>query len=223
MPDNNPPDVLQTWQSVGSVLYERVRLLADSAHAGMLDRAGLAAIDARFTDALSAALAARDVCDAAADIPLVLLPVRMETRFATDDFGRPVLKVRVYPDEVHVDNLDRGVDADEAAAGRSYWNTVWHTPDPPPPEAWAQLVASIGAARAEWVAHALTPTNLAQRGAVESPSFPDLLPRLRRGAVIRALPDRFVVVAYQNDGNIVSRSEERRVGKECRSRVSPYD
>src|SRR5207237_8067493 len=116
---------------------------------------------------------------------------RVETRFATGEVGLPLLKVRIYPDELHVDNLDRGVDADEAAAGRAYWNTVWHTPDPLPPDSWAQLVTSVGAARAEWVAHALTPTNLAERGAVEGPTFADVLPRLRRGAVVRALPDRF--------------------------------
>src|SRR5437868_4087520 len=97
MPDNNPPDVLQTWQSVGSVLDERARLLADSAHAGMLDRAGLAAIDARFTDALSAALAARDACDAAADVPLVLLPDRFvvvayqsDGNIVSTQTGRPI-------------------------------------------------------------------------------------------------------------------------------------
>ena len=75
-----------------------------------------------------------DVCDAAADVPVVLLPVRLETRFGTDDDGTPVLKVRIYPDDVHVDNLDRGVDDDEAAAGRAWWSAVWHTPDPLPPK-----------------------------------------------------------------------------------------
>ena len=29
-------------------------------------------------------------------------------------------------------------------------------------------------------------------------------------------------IAFEEDGNVVMRSEERRVGKECRSRWSPY-
>src|SRR3989449_9823514 len=34
--------------------------------------------------------------------------------------------------------------------------------------------------------------------------------------------DAIVVIALNGDGGVVLRSEERRVGKECRSRWSPY-
>jgi hypothetical protein len=95
MPESVPPDVAQTWQAVGPVLDERARLIAESARAGRLDRAGLKALDDQFVQLVAAAAALRDVCDAAADAPLVLLPVRLETRFGTDAAGNAALKVRI--------------------------------------------------------------------------------------------------------------------------------
>ena len=35
-------------------------------------------------------------------------------------------------------------------------------------------------------------------------------------------PGALVAVGYMDPGNWITRSEERRVGKECRSRWSPY-
>src|SRR5262245_9744006 len=50
-----------------------------------------------------------DPCDADPALPLLLLPVRLETRFTAD--GKQ-LRVRVYPHDVHIDQLDRGVTDD---------------------------------------------------------------------------------------------------------------
>src|SRR3712207_9243995 len=48
----------------------------------------------------------------------------------------------------------------------------------------------------------------------------------REGDVARVVEgscdDRSFLVVYERDGQPVARSEERRVGKECRSRWSPY-
>jgi len=49
---------------------------------------------------------AGDPCDAEAGVPLVLFPVRLETRFGED--GK-VLRIRIFPDDVHVDRR-RGED-----------------------------------------------------------------------------------------------------------------
>lgn len=148
MPESVPADVRETWHAVGGVLDERARQLAESARTGTLDRDRLRAIDDRLVHVIGGVAAARDVCDATAEAPLVLLPVRLETRFAADEAGRPALKVRIYPDEVHVDSLDRGVDEEEAAAARAWWNAQWTASDPLPPEPWSQFVAAVGEARA---------------------------------------------------------------------------
>ncbi len=155
---------------------------------------GLREFDRSFAKRLEEVAALIDPCDADPDTPLVLLPVRLETRYATED-RRPVLKVRIYPDEIHVDDLVRGLTDEEAAAGQAFWRSVWT--DPASETAFPALVAATMPDRAEWVAHATRPVNLDQRGAL-APVFPDTLPRGSRNVVARALPDRFVVFAVQD-------------------------
>jgi hypothetical protein len=62
----------------------------------------------------------------ASDRPLVLLPVRLETRFVPAPDGGLVVKIRVYPDTIHSDTHEPGVTLSEAEWGRHYWRTVWH-------------------------------------------------------------------------------------------------
>ncbi|MDP9328285.1 MAG: hypothetical protein M3P10_08760, partial [Actinomycetota bacterium] len=144
-----------------------------------------------------------DPCDLEPDPPLLLLPVRLETRYAS---GGETLQVRIYPDDVHVDLLDRGLDDIERDAGVAYWTSIWDGTTNEN-EAWQALVAAAGANRAEWVATALSP-DLATRpdppAPGEVPTVPDTpIPR-QMPPFARCLPDRFVVVAVQ--GSEVSRA-----------------
>ena len=51
------------------------------------------------------------------DLPLVLLPVRLETRFFTLADGRRELRVRVFPDKIHFDSHEPDLTADEQTLG----------------------------------------------------------------------------------------------------------
>ena len=194
MPEPVPTAVRQARTAVAKMVTERERLLLTSAREGTLDRRRLSEIDARIGGLLDGVLAHVDPCDASETEPLVLLPVRLETRFGKSG-TKTTLRVRIYPDEIHVDSLVRGLGDLETDAGRAYWTAVWV--DPAPEGAWEALVAKVSPDRAEWVAHVCTPTNLADRGSATPPTFAQPGPVGVRNAVARALPDRFVVVAVQ--------------------------
>ena len=124
-------------------------------------------------------------------LPLALLPVRLETRF----FGNE-LRVRVYPDKVHLDSHDPALDADEMLWGQRFWEVQWGD-DEKRREGWRMLAGRFAPERAAWVARALTPTNLASRPS-GVPSFPDLGPPATTTGTprVRLLPQRWVATAY---------------------------
>jgi hypothetical protein len=126
--------------------------------------------------------------------PLALFPVRLETRF----FGTE-LRIRVYPDKVHLDSHDPALTANEQLWGRRYWELQWQagSEDARLREAWRMLAGRLGPERAAWVARALTPTNPADRP-TGTPAFPDLGDpvTVARTPLVRLLPDRWVATAY---------------------------
>ena len=121
-------------------------------------------------------------------LPVALLPVRLEARYFDD--GRE-LRVRIYPDQIHVDAHERELTAAERDAGEAYWRSRLAGGS----DAWPALCGAVrGAPRAAWVAHALTPTNLGQPG---DPAFPSVDERptvWSRPAVAKALPQQWVLV-----------------------------
>lgn len=155
----------------------RDRLTLDRDHAVLIDR-----------------LKQRESCDAPADVPLLLLPVRIETRF---NAAANALRIRIYPDEIHVDRLDRGLSDKEVAAGQAYWMQLWSTTGAEAQaDAWNILVNAIGAGRAHWVVRTMTPDNVADLG-TGAPAFPSPAARGGGAALARLLPDRFVAIAEQ--------------------------
>jgi hypothetical protein len=175
-----------------AVRAERERLAAE--------RAGRIAHLVRFDEDIRAVLdrgaLTLDPGDADPALPLALLPVRLETRFSAD--GR-ALRVRIFPDDIHIDSLDRGVSQSERTAGAAYWNTIWRASEDEAGAAWRTLLASVGKVRAPWIALALRPTNLERQAHDAAPEFPEVAPRSRRAAVARLLPDAFTAVAIQGD------------------------
>lgn len=176
----------------------RVGELLDQRRATLGQRA---ALDADLAAAIAALV--DDPCDLEPDVPLALLPVRLETRYSADG---ATLRVRIYPDDIHVDRLERGLTADERAAGTAYWQAVWNG-SASEADAWSWLLTAVGPRRAGWVAAALSPDLTTRPNppvADATPTLPDPVAPRQLPPVARALPDRFVVVAIQ-DG-VVSRA-----------------
>ncbi|WP_085027882.1 hypothetical protein [Ensifer aridi] len=178
---------------------ERERERAERAARGRdRARARIREADRSWRD-LVGALAEFDPCDASGEVPLVLLPVRVETIYSRPQHlegeGRVPgdrLLIRIFPDDIHIDQLEPGLDEAEAAAAEEYWRKVWDEPEGASgrEDAWRQLVDGLGPSRASYAAWAKTPSET--DGNVV---FPQLPPRSRRAALARLLPDRFVAIA----------------------------
>jgi hypothetical protein len=134
-----------------------------------------------------------------AKVPIALLPVRLETRFG--DAGRR-LRVRIFPDDLHVAAHRAPLTAREADRARGYWEQRWSTADDPaaPARLWATLTAGKDALRLAYAARRLTPTNVDRLGEPGGPSFPEVGLAAERAIVppqATALPDRFAVIGYR--------------------------
>lgn len=144
-----------------------------------------------------------------ANVPVLLLPLRIETRYRPVDGEPEELVVRIYPDEVHVDDHDPALTPSEEDDGREYWRAAWRAgaggEDRP---AWERLRELRGAARAAWLVRSTEPSNVGERPTSPlaegeplqpEPRFPDPPRRpegAQRAARVAWLPDRFVAVGY---------------------------
>jgi len=127
-------------------------------------------------------------------VPVVLVPVRLETRFGTRTSTAgdgtavevPVLRLRIYPDDVSVVATTAGLDPAERRAGGDFWAAGSTR------AAWEVLVRRVGPARAVLVADAT------RAGA---PAVPD---RVDQAPTARLLPDAWVVTGYSGDTVVLS-------------------
>lgn len=138
--------------------------------------------------------------------PVTLLPVRLETRFVTPPNGSAPteLRIRVYPDQVHVDAHEPRLTPAEVAAGQVYWRNRWNPQTAP--RAWEELTRGIRPTRAAWIVRTLTPTNAV--GAPPGPQFPTVQTRdaqLDLPLAVRGMPTRWVALGYDASGSQVLR------------------
>ena len=112
------------------------------------------------------------------DHPLLLLPVRLETRFFPQPDGTYELRVRVYPDQIHVDTHEHALSPDERQWGQHFWEQTWRAGNDEPTEraAWQQLADRFDAQRAAWIARVLAPVNPQDKPAASVPSDKPLVP-----------------------------------------------
>lgn len=134
---------------------------------------------------------------------ILLMPVRLETRYV--DNGNE-LRIRIYPDQIHLDLHDPALETAELAAGQWYWQQLWPALSPNAEaasarEAIAILERTFGGPRARWITSQLTPINLSAAPRKGLPRFPT--PALRpegwqRAARLALLPDRWIASAFAN-------------------------
>jgi hypothetical protein len=141
--------------------------------------------------------------------PLVLFPVRLETRFIASSDGGADLYVRVYPDKVHLDTHEPELTQAELEWGKHFWEQTWRAGnnDEAARLAWRQLVERFDSGRAAWVSRSLKPLNSEDRPTQQmKPDAP--LPKMvfpspatkvnswTRAPLARLLPKRWYVFGY---------------------------
>ncbi|WP_413935687.1 hypothetical protein [Nitrospira sp. BLG_1] len=148
-----------------------------------------------------------------ADRPLVLFPVRIETRFFPAVPESYTIRIRVYPDTIHVDTHESGLTGDEAEWGRHYWQSLWRAGNDEERRkaAWRQLAERYEPQRASWIAWQLHPLNsedrpdgpIAENQPLNPPPRFQQPPQLQiqtetwtRAPWTRVLPDHWMAVGY---------------------------
>ena len=135
-------------------------------------------------------------------VPLALLPVRLETRYIGPPDAPTELRVRVYPDQIHVDAHQPALTDGEVEIAKTYWRHRWGDgPDAAERQAaaWTELTRGVRAPRAAHLVRAMTPTNAPPA----DPIFPDVPTRdasIDSPMALRALPERWVIVGRNEDG-----------------------
>ncbi|MER6160372.1 hypothetical protein ABT147_33280 [Streptomyces sp. NPDC001868] len=159
------------------------------------------------------------------EVPLMLAPVRLETRLRPSGGPATSVDVRIFPDDIHIDSHDPLPTEGEVQQGKRYWRTVFRAGrtengagdrDRIRLGAWEQLCGALGAARARQIATLLAPTAddrpeapLAESETGPEPAWPTDLPTRSRGwdrpSTASTLPDQFIVQAFQQtpDGEIL--------------------
>ncbi len=150
--------------------------------------------------------------------PVVLFPVRLETRFFPQADGTSELRVRVYPDKVHIDSHEPGLTADELTWGQHFWEQTWRAGNDKErgKATWRQLADRFDPPRAAWIARALKPLNPGDRPAnpvaadqplpkpVRFPTPATKAETWTRAPTTRVLPNLWVVLGYKNGRLVVN-------------------
>lgn len=142
--------------------------------------------------------------------PFVLLPVRVETRFAEGEGdGGLVLKVRIFPDDVHVQAHDEELDAEEAELGAAFASAMSIETEGTPDEegAMRDLLARAPVARGAWIG---------RRALGIAPPVPDRAPGAM--AWVELLPTRWVITV-RSGKTVVSSTLSGPVTEEARQLI----
>src|SRR5687767_9884712 len=101
-------------------------------------------------------------------LPIVMLPVRIETRYFEIDSEQVELRIRIFPSQAHVTAARPGIDPAERDETIAYWRIRKTTGDTSAATdaAWQKLLQMFGDARAQYLRRILTPSTDASGGLV---------------------------------------------------------
>jgi hypothetical protein len=128
-----------------------------------------ARLDAALADTLTTFVPLTDPRKQAGELdgglPILLMPVRIETRFQRLADDRRELWVRVYPDECMVHTFEPSLSDAEVRQVRTYFAELWRAGDLETQRrsAWRNLAASHGTGRALWIVSQYRPLNEADQ------------------------------------------------------------
>ncbi|TAK32845.1 MAG: hypothetical protein EPO28_17505 [Saprospiraceae bacterium] len=142
-------------------------------------------------------------------IPFLLMPVKVETKFAHSATGANELWVRFFPDTVAVYSHEEELMEAEVEAGQHYWTNIWEARNGNSEEqatarrgAWNTLANRYGPHRSLWIAKQTRPLNWQDDlASMPQPSFPEPGPIKTASWTLaprtRVMPDRFVVSTFR--------------------------
>ena len=131
------------------------------------------------------------------DIPILLFPVRLETKFYIDGQGARQLLIRIYPDKIAAQTHEDGLTEDEIEAGKRYWVTIQHkdrsdseTKKKKHKEAWGILTSRYGQYRSAWIVHRVGKALKNNESMKPKPAS------WTRPPLTNIMPDRWVAITY---------------------------
>src|SRR5215475_5224149 len=140
-------------------------------------------------------------------LPMVMLPVRIETRYFEINADQVELRIRIFPSQAHVTAARPGIDPAERDETIAYWRTRKATGDTSAATdaAWQKLTQMFGDSRAQYLRRILTPSTDTSGGLV-FPNVtinppPDASTVLAAEAI--ALPSRFFFAGHATGGGRV--------------------
>lgn len=104
--------------------------------------------------------------------PILLFPLRLETRFKTNAQGTKQLWVRVYPDQCLVETFEPSLTESEIKNAQVFWTSIWRAGGIEAEEraAWRELASAHGSGRAGHIVKTHTPLNLADQPVRNAPA-----------------------------------------------------
>lgn len=104
--------------------------------------------------------------------PILLFPLRMETRFKAGPLGQSQLWVRIYPDDALINSFEPSLTEPEVLNAQRFWSQIWRAGAGEAEEraAWRDLAASHGVGRAGWIVGQYMPLNPLDKPLRDAPS-----------------------------------------------------
>jgi hypothetical protein len=131
----------------------------------------------------------------AGNLPVLLLPFRLETRFV--QAPSPTLLVRVYPSQISINAFKQQLTTAEIQAGQAYWTATWTamgTPGADQAGPWRSLASRYGPQRGAWIVAQTQPATVTAGEPLvfhlPAASSEQPLPALE------ALPDQWAVLTW---------------------------